>query len=115
MAIGVGVWGNFFMLELEASKTTGARKRKRRKKEEKKKEKEEEKRGKIVLISHSIANLKIVLYILPIFNMVNKLYLSPQIFCCRCTRHNKPFGRQPETKAPHFLVPLDGKPALQSE
>ena len=73
--------GNFSMLW--AWQNGGEKGKKEEKKEGKKKEKEEEKGGKIIPIYY-IANLKFVLYILPLFNMVNKQYLSPQIFCCMC-------------------------------
>ena len=43
------------------------------KKEEKKKEKEEKNRGKIVAIYY-IQKLQLVLYVLIIFNIVNRLY-----------------------------------------
>ena len=65
-AVGLAKWGQ---------------KREKKRKKGKVKEKEEEKRRKIVPI-HYIANPKFVLYILPLFNMVNKQYLSPKICCC---------------------------------
>ena len=58
-------------------KNGGEKEQKGRKKEGKKKEKEEEKREKIVLI-YNIANLQFVLHVLPILNMVNKLYVPPK-------------------------------------
>ena len=56
----------------------GRKRKKEEKKEGKKKEKEEEKRGKSVLL-YSIDNLPFVVYVLPIFNMVNKLYFPPNV------------------------------------
>ena len=57
----------------------GAKKEgKRRKKRGKEDKKEEEKREMIVSI-HYIVNIQFVLYVLPVFNMVIKLYFSPQI------------------------------------
>ena len=51
------------------------KRKKKKKKEEKKKEKEEEKRGKVVVIYY-IQNIQLVLYVLLIFNIVNRLYSS---------------------------------------